>query len=405
MIYTAKISLLLVAMTVAISDGYTQRHQYNFAQSYIGLQGDYLSSTSTAPSFGAARMMIGGTHFWYHADFYISFPLTTFPLQQSAWQYSEGVTTGGRYLPFGPGEKWPMPFIGMMWLTPRTRIGDGPEVQRSRLGLDAGLSLVAKKKHTLEVRLQYQHNASMNYPSSREAMTAITPPQWTFGVAFKKYFDFTAGNARPGFKNWEEAAVETFEARGGLSGWSVGAGVSANVVLGSNPFAESIPFLPTTVPLATGPDVSIGYYHHKADAYLRGSYRTFSIGQEAYGYVWQLREHRLAAEGLKFLFDYKGFVPFVGPMLGATAQRYATSDGGETLADAAQWVGTAGIVFGWDIRPSRVEWLILRTNLRWVKTLQQENKDSPLPSSHLEVNFIQVVIYPKRLSNLKYVQP
>lgn len=398
--------LILTLLIAALLAGaaYGQRHRYNFAQTYIGLQADYLHGAENTPDFGAARILIGGSHFWYHADFYISFPLSTFALSESAWNYSEGVTTGGRYLPFGPGKRIPLPFVGLNWMTPSLRIGEGPELQRSRLGLEAGLSLVVRKRYTLEARVQYQRNATLTYPTSRESTARITPPEWTFGLTFKKYFDITAGNASPEAKAWVAATEKTFEERGALSAWSLAAGLTANVVLGGYRF-EGASFLPPRPSISLAPDLAIGYYFHRADLGVRLAYRPISIGQEAYGYQWQLREHRLAAEGFKFLFDYHGFLPFVGVLLGALHQNYSAHDGDLLLDGLSGWSPAAGLVFGWDIRPTKVDWLILRTNLRLNAAAGLENADLNLRSTQLEVNFIQVVVYPQRLSNLKYVQP
>ncbi len=396
--------LLITLFTLTALTGSGQRHRYNFAQSYIGVQTDFLSGGQTAPDFAAPRMVIGGSHFWYHADFYISFPVSTFALSESPWSYSEGVTTGGRYLLFGPGQNIPHPFIGASWMTPSLRIGEGPTVQSSRLGLEAGLSLVVRKRHSFEARVQYQHKAGLDYATSREGLTSISPPRWTFGLTFKKYFDITAGNASPEAKAWIAAAEKTFETRGALSAWSVDVGLTANVVGGGYAFAEA-PFLPLRPEITLAPDLSVGYYFHRADLGLRIAYRPFHIHQEGHGYQWQLREHRLSIEGFKFLFDYHGFVPFVGLSAGAVYQDYTARDRGERFAGHAGWSPLAGLVFGWDIRPTDVDWLILRTNLRWNAAAGFQSASLNLRSSHLEVNFIQLVVYPQRVLNLKHVVP
>ncbi len=398
--------LIVTFLIAALSAGsaYGQRHRYNFAQTYIGLQADYLHGGENAPDFGAARILIGGSHFWYHADFYISFPLTTFALSESAWNYSEGINTGGRYLPFGPGKRIPLPFVGLSWMTPSLRIGEGPDLQRSRLGLEGGLSLVVRKRHALEARVQYQRNATLTYPTSRESIVRITPPEWTFGLTFKKYFDTTAGNARPEAKAWVAAAEKTFEDRGALSAWSLAAGLTANVVLGGYRF-EGASFLPPRPSISLAPDLAIGYYFHRADLGVRLAYRPIRIGQQGHGYQWQLREHRLAAEGFKMLFDYHGFVPFVGLSLGALHQNYSTNDGERQIDKVSGWSPAAGLVFGWDIRPTNVDWFILRTNLRLNAATGIKTTDLNLRSTQLEVNFIQMVVYPQRLTNLKHIQP
>lgn len=381
-----------------------QRHRYNFAQTHIGLQGDVLMGTTDAPAFGAGRLVFGGSHFWHLADFYISVPLTTFATQHTPWQYSEGVVTGGRYLPFGPGKGIPHPFIGLSWMTPRLQIGEGPEWQRSRLGLEAGLSLVVRKRYTIEARIQYQYRAGLDYPTSRGSTTPLLTPPWTAGVAVKKFFDFTAGNASEAGKAWREAAEQALTAHNAFSGWSVGIGLSANLVIAGFHFSDA-PFLPDRPPIPLHPDVAVGYYSHPADAAVRLSYRPMVLSQSGYGYAYRLREHRLAVEGIKFLFDFHGFVPFMGVGLGATHQILRVDDRHLPQETFRRWMPSAALVFGWDIRPSRSDHLLLRTNLRLTAPTGMELESLHVRSTHLEINFIQLVIYPGRIAALSNLTP
>ena len=386
-----------------------QRHQYNFAQSYLGLEGNYLSGINADGDFTAARLVIGGTHFWYRADFYISFPLHTAALSDGSMQYSEGVITGGRFLPFGPGKGLPHPFVGVAWATPRLRQGDGSELQRSRLALDAGLSVVVAGKYTLEASLRYMHRAAAMYPVGREENAMLRPPGYTFTLVAKRYFDFTAGNASPQGQAWLKAADAYYTEHGGLSTWFAGLGPSANVVLRPFAFAEALPFLPAKPAIVTGPDVSLGYHFHRADVAIAASYRSYGIGQEGHGYRWQLGEQRIGLEVFKFLFDYNGFMPFIGLSLGTAHQRFEARDSeasGEhgTVGESA-WSPAFGLVFGWDIRPSASDWFYLRTNLRLFWTGGSGVQAFDLRNRHLEVNFIQMVIYPERIAKLKHIHP
>ena len=53
-----------------------QKDKYTFAQTYIGAQTNTLGGLNS-PEYMAGRFLIGGTHFWQKADFYISIPLFT----------------------------------------------------------------------------------------------------------------------------------------------------------------------------------------------------------------------------------------------------------------------------------------------------------------------------------------
>ena len=63
---------------------------------------------------------------------------------------------------------------------------------------------------------------------------------------------------------------------------------------------------------------------------------------------------------------------------------------------------TSAITFGWDIRPSKKgDWWLLRTTLRYSPNLNIEYLNKNLSLQHLEFNFIQLVVYPQRLSKYK----
>ena len=56
-----------------------------------------------------------------------------------------------------------------------------------------------------------------------------------------------------------------------------------------------------------------------------------------------------------------------------------------------------GLVFGWDIRLSEVDFLILRTNLRYTPDLGHKIDGKSYTSRQIEFNFIQLVLYPQRI--------
>jgi len=243
------------------------------------------------------------------------------------------------------------------------------------------------------------------YPVGREEGAVLRPPRYTFTIAAKRYFDFTAGNATPQGQAWLKAADAYYSEHGGLTTWFVAAGPAANVVLRPYAFAETLPFLPGKVPISTGIDAALGYHFHRPDIAVSATYRSFGIGQEGHGYRWGLREQRIGLEAFKFLFDYKGFVPFVGPALGVAHQRFESRDFGESPTAAHGWSPAFGLVLGWDIRPSDTDWFVLRTNTRIVWTGSKNLQGFDLQNSHFEVNFIQLVIYPERIAKLKQIQP
>lgn len=379
-----------------------QKHRFNFAQSYLGLQSDVLPAfTANQPAYFAQRLILGGTHFWYRADFYISFPLFVASATPDNQHFSEGVITGARYLPFGPGKKWPLPFAGVQWMTPSVQLTDGPEMQRNRLGLEFGLSSVVMKKQTLELRVQHMVGSSWDYPVSRTEILPVEVPAWNFSVAFKRYIDVTAGNATPNGQQFLNRARKVFENERVMSAWSLAIGLSSNIPLSNYDFALEAEYFPPVPRAALLPDIALSYYWQKPDFGISFSWRPVSFNQAAYGHEWKMTEHRIAAECQKFLFDYHGFVPFVGLSLGAVHQNFSERDHEYLIHRQIGWRPAAALVLGWDIRPTDVEWFILRTNLRYLPPIGRIRGDRLLNAHHLEVNFIQFVLYPQRLLKLK----
>ncbi len=395
--------VLIIAFILSQAiDLQAQKNRFRFAQSYFGLQSDVLIGASTdIPAMGALRIALGGTHFWNKADFYITFPLLTTSFDESPAKYSEGVITGGRYLPFGLKSKYPTPFIGLQWITPRFSYGEGPEWNHSRLGLEAGFSIIVKKQYTLEASFHYIEQPVLSYPTGREDYQDLYLHNTVFSINFKKYLDFTAGNASPEGQAYLEKTMTKFEKSRSFSAWNVALGLSSNLTLQQYQFAEGYSFLPESTGLSLLPDVAIGYYMHKTDMAVRMSFRPVNTGQDAYGLNWELMEYRLAAEGFKFLFDYHGFVPFLGLGAGASHTELKIEDDGMVLTNVRGWQPQLSLILGWDIRPTPVDWFILRTNIRYSPDLKIELDGIKVSNQNLEINFIQFVFYPKRFKNQK----
>lgn len=58
-------------------------------------------------------------------------------------------------------------------------------------------------------------------------------------------------------------------------------------------------------------------------------------------------------------------------------------------------------VFGWDILPTKLEYLTLRTNIRYTSSLNIDASGHAVPNIQLEFNIIQLVFYPQRFINFR----
>ncbi|MGB6037572.1 MAG: hypothetical protein WBG42_14960, partial [Cryomorphaceae bacterium] len=76
-------AILVLMISVSVNG---QKDKYKFAQTYLGAQIDAFGG-SNSPEYMAGRFLIGGTHFWQKADFYISIPLFTSRIGGDDWHY------------------------------------------------------------------------------------------------------------------------------------------------------------------------------------------------------------------------------------------------------------------------------------------------------------------------------
>jgi hypothetical protein len=371
----------------------TGRNQHNFAQTYFGIQADYMHGSADFQPLGALRFNIGGLHFWKHADFYVSFPITT--LGPSNPEYSEGVLTGARFLPIPLGSGKINPFIGGYWSTPSLEINKGPELQKNNGGFEGGLYFLLGRSLSGEITGRYTAGQSVRYPLSESQFSDLTMPEWTLSFSLKKYIDTTAGLSSEAGKKWVKERRQELTVEKKLNVFSAGIGLSANIQLSPFNFIDSDLGLPKQGPNTLFPDIALGYYFYQPDMGIRLSYRPMNLANTGYDSDYSFQQHRLLFEGFKFLFDYNGFAPFLGLGVGADYGNLSLSTNGEKAISETEWLNSYAIVFGWDIRPSRVDTWYLRTNLRYI--YQNSGTEINLGEEHLEVNFIQFVIYPGRI--------
>lgn len=166
----------------------TQRS--SFAKTYFSLEGlhvgggtvEYLTTEGALrptdlDSYWQSRLVVGATHFWGHADFYVAFPLpmrygqtTPAPLQKQS--FTQGVETGLRVYPWAlePGRVRPyagVSFKGVNYahMGPSSEPGF-PTAMWTVFPLHAGLTY-ASSKFLLQAGSQYVANPARTYYLSR----------------------------------------------------------------------------------------------------------------------------------------------------------------------------------------------------------------------------------------------
>jgi hypothetical protein len=150
------------------------------------------------------------------------------------------------------------------------------------------------------------------------------------------------------------------------------------------------------------PDAGLGYFFGKVNAEVRLSYRRMGGYASAYGLTQAYARRSIALELMKFKGNYHGFIPFLGLGISHEWLKYTEED--EVTANSiriAKETNAPVVVAGWDIRPTKAEFFILRTNLRYTPLLSLKSAERKISLDQLEVNFIQLVVFPQRITTYR----
>ena len=415
---------VLMMYNLVYSQVYTEKQtRHRFAQLNLGIdfQSSFGGSTKYIDQEGntqslnlnssySPRFLIGGTHFWGHADFYIAIPLFSSTLNKNNQEVTalRGVETVFKYYPLRIENNKIRPHIGTS-LAPfyfeqrnnNFQYPSGPELNHTSFPLLGGLTFNSKN-HLIELGIAWNYQNQQDYYISRTQIEKInTPPVYT--TLSYRYMLETTLSAE---KNWESGrtkeVTDILAERGGLNGLYLGTGISSAFWLNESRYNKANRPYIDKYSTSIMPDFTLGYYFHKPDINLAIGYRGYGASTKSYGAIQQLNRKSFLFETTKYLFDYHGFVPFVGPSISYENLSFKESFKGQKTFDMDDKKLGYGLTFGWDIRPNRIQSWILRTNLRWYPNLFLEfEPNSKVSFDNLEFNFIQLIIYPNRMIKRK----
>lgn len=363
---------------------------------------DFTSRTSN-------RFTVGGTHFWGHADFY--FAVYGFGGKGGAIRttdygsfHSSGFETVFKYYPWRIEHNKLRPFIGTGIVPYNYQQNDNRELfgianskRFYRPPLITGFTF-NHKIHLFNVSLFYNFANEIDYFISRTEQIRVKTAPLYLSFGYKIFIDTTL----PHEKKWESGEAQNttkeWAEKGKLDGFFIGIGPSTGYGLGKSSYnVENRPYL-NNFDAGILADVSLGYFWHKPNLNANISWRTYRSVESGFGAIQNIRRNSFALELSRGLFDYKGFVPLLGPVLS-----YEILSARERFEDietfnVQQKKLSYGIIFGWDIRPTHKDWWYLRTNLRYFPNLKINVQDGlDLSAGILEFNFIQLILYPKRM--------
>ncbi|MBC7388941.1 MAG: hypothetical protein H7329_07020 [Opitutaceae bacterium] len=135
------------------------------------------------------------------------------------------------------------------------------------------------------------------------------------------------------------------------------------------------------------------------DGAVNISSRFYDISLSGFDVHQTVRRSSSALELYKFLGDYHGFVPFVGPILSHETIHSSETEKGKSVFNNNSIFFTGGIIAGWDIRPTRTDWWSIRTNIRYFPSLKvPATSGKQLDIQQIELNFLQLILYPGRFN-------
>lgn len=340
----------------------------------------------------SSRLIIGGTHFWGHADFYIAIPIVNW----NKSGFSEGVETGFRYFPWQIRNKKIRPFIGTAFLRNIYNQDEGADLASYKYPLTGGL-VYNRGNHLFEIGAGYNFDNKDNYYISTMQQTPLNMQNYWISVGYKWMIETTLSAEKDWKSGRTQAITDTLAKYKKLNRMTLSVGPSSAFYLKkSNFLTDQVPYAAQHT-ASIFPELGVGYYWHNPDIQVQLVYRQNKSELDAYDFKQTAERKALTAEAYKFVGDYHGFAPFVGVAL--SYEQLTVDQSGAGLASNNSFEGVKpGITVGWDIRPNRIQSFYLRTHLRYFPNLDVTmNNQQSISLDQLEFNFIELVIFPGQL--------
>lgn len=367
-------------------DGGRTRHR--FAQTTLGTDARAFAAGDalTSGSLQDARLIIGGTHFWGHADFFVAVPI--------GWSGETGfrtrVETGGRYYPWRIERNRIRPYVGASILGTTYQETGGASQTRFHVPLTAGLTYQVGNT-LVSLNAGWLRHESTYYSTPSVPAQIRMHPGW-IGLGVSRSFESTLGAER----GWQSGETEIRTLRGladgSLDAWTVSVGPSSAFFTKTSGALRARAYAGQHEATEIFPEFGIGRYFAARDMQVNLAFRRNTSEVAGHGYRQVAARRALTAELFWFINDWHGFVPFVGGNLSQESLEVS----GDARGRADLW--SYGVTAGWDIRPDRLQAFTLRTMLRYAPRISVPTTEGrPVHFDQLEINFIQLVVYPGRM--------
>lgn len=397
------VALKMTAQPYTVENGKT-RHR--FAQMELGVT-QYFSPVGGKTQVLAANgsvgnyqfgsnsisaIFIGATHFWGHCDLALTIPVAKYG---KGMKY--GVDLQAKYYPWRIEHNKLRPYVGLSMNPFGYNQNDGPSVTKTYFPLMAGLNFY-KNWHQFELGVVYNYNNKFDYPISRTQLGVGQVQPFILSATYKYTLETTSGRERNWRNGITQKRTEELANAGKLNNFSVAVGPTSSFRIKKSEYLSKKYGFAGQHSYSIALEYGLGYYLHKPDVHFNIAYRAFKSYINAYSYKQDAQRKAMTFEAYKYIGDYHGFLPFIGPNVGYENLSINESDKTDTPKNYTFKGWKPGLTFGWDIRPDRLQSWILRTNLRWQPNLNVTMSDgSKNALDQLEFNFIQLVLYPERM--------
>ena len=418
-----RIFLLLLFSNTVHAQTAEKENRFDFAQTTIGLNLYYSGNGSTQfvdengelQSYNLGHQIypalhFGGLHFWNSTELYFALPLGSLFRKNLKNNTQVSLNTsdifGIKYYPWKIYNQTFRPFVGASigainyQQKSYVKYLNGALVSKIVFPFSTGMSW-RKNRHLVDFTIKFNPESKLNYYISKNQNTSVNTPSLYLGVSYIILLEGTKGNQSFHYSGKERKKYLELKEKNLLNSFYVAIGPSLAFFTKKNHYNTSVrPYLHSTLTSNVFLDFNLGYYYEPLNGFVDIAFRNIKTQTDAFGTEQSTIRKSILIEANKYLLDYQGFVPYLGLGLGFEQLNFTENEAQQTVEIDRKKVRPT-ITFGWDVLPTKLEYMTLRTNLRYTPDLSVEHKGYKIPMAQLEFNIIQLVFYPQRFYNFK----
>ena len=271
---------------------------------------DFLIAPQLIPT-----LHFGGMYLWGYVEMYFNIPLINLIPHISnnlSYSFKQTDDLGIKFYPWKLKPQTIRPYLGfaISEITYSQQSKDyllsGVNFQKMNIPLLFGVSF-ASKKRIIEISTKFNLNSTIDYYISKTEYTQVTTPRFCLAVSYKFYSDFEK----------QKSAVQPkfFQKYNRFNSWYVSIGPSSAYYLKNSNYTISKPYLNKHMITNSFIEYNLGYHFQKTNANINLSFRNSNSTLTAFGTTQTYSRKSISLEALKYLFMFKGFLPFVGANL------------------------------------------------------------------------------------------